>query len=430
MVKVGDMVYAWANDPAIKERGECGGAVTALLKYALETKTVDAVLAVRRGKDIYDAVPAAITDPAEMVQTAGSLHCGTLLLSKLLRDYMREEPNKKVAVPVKGCDTMGIYELAKRNQLNMDNLILIGLNCGGSVSPVMARTMIRKRFDTDPDAVVKEEIDKGQFIIETVSGEHKGISMDELEEQGFGRRSNCRRCMMKIPRQADLACGNWGVIGDKAGSATFIEVGSEKGADLLNQAVSAGAVTVEPAPEKGVEIRRKIESAMMKLAEKWRRRDFEDLGEGRERLKRILEETSRCIRCYACIENCPICYCVECSTRKPYLVPAGDVPPGPMFHLIRAAHVADSCINCGQCEELCPMEIPNARIMHALQCDLEEMFGQKPGVDMTPPLLTRVEEPAERERLAETGTDQIFDLFKDKKKKDEKTEGEKGTAEA
>ena len=40
---------------------------------------------------------------------------------------------------------------------------------------------------------------------------------------------------MKVPRQADLACGNWGVIGDKAGKATFVEVCSEKGADLLSR---------------------------------------------------------------------------------------------------------------------------------------------------------------------------------------------------
>ncbi len=52
-----------AKDAEILKKGECGGAVTALLKHALESKTVDAVLAVKKGQDIYDAVPAFITDP-------------------------------------------------------------------------------------------------------------------------------------------------------------------------------------------------------------------------------------------------------------------------------------------------------------------------------------------------------------------------------
>ena len=148
---------------------------------------VDAVLAVKKGQDIYDAVPTFITDPAEIAQTAGSLHCGTLLLSKLLKQYLDGAKDMRIAVPVKGCDTMGLYELAKRNQVNLDNVLMVGLNCGGSVSPVAARKMIAEKFGVNPDDVVKEEIDKGQFIIQTKDGQHKGISMDEQ----IGRAS-CR----------------------------------------------------------------------------------------------------------------------------------------------------------------------------------------------------------------------------------------------
>jgi len=412
MVAKGDMVYAWTTSPDIAKVAECGGAVTGLLKFALENKIVDAVLAVKKGVDLYDAVPTIITDPAEIGQTAGSLHCGTLLLAKLVKKYLDGAENMRLGVTVKGCDAMGLYELAKRNQVNLDNLLMIGVNCGGSVSPVAARRMIAQKFGVDPNDVVKEEIDKGQFIIVTKDGQHKGISMDELEEEGFGRRSNCRRCKMKVPRQADLACGNWGVIGDKAGKATFVEVCSEKGANLLDAAVKAGAIASEPANPKGIEIRGKVENAMLKLGDKWRARYFEALGEGKERLQTMMEDSSRCTKCYACIENCPICYCVECSTKKPYLVPPGVLPVPFMFHLIRYAHVADSCVNCGQCEETCPMEIANSLYMHALQVDMERMFGHTPGVNMDLPVLALVEEKAERQRLFDTGSDQIYDVFK------------------
>ena len=412
MVAKGDMVYAWTTSPDIAKVAECGGAVTGLLKFALENDIVDGVLAVKKGVDLYDAVPTLITDPAEIAQTAGSLHCGTLLLSKLIKKYLGGAEDMRLAVTVKGCDAMGIYELAKRNQVNLDNLLLIGVNCGGTVSPVLARKMIREKFEVDPDDVVKEEIDKGQFIIVTKDGQHKGISMDELEDAGYGRRSNCRRCKMKIPRQADLACGNWGVIGDKAGKATFVEVCSEKGADLLNRAAKAGAIATGPANPKGIEIRGKVENAMLKLGDKWRARYFESLGDGKERLQKIMEDSSRCTKCYACIENCPICYCIDCSTKKDYLVEPGVIPPPFMFHLIRYAHVSDSCVNCGQCEETCPMEIANSLYMHALQTDMEKMFGHTPGVNMDLPVLALVEEQAERQRLFETGSDQIYNVFK------------------
>jgi len=413
MAAKGDMIYAWAKDADILKKGECGGAVTALLKYALESKTVDAVLAVKKGQDVYDAVPAFITDPAEIASTAGSLHCGTLLLPKILKKYTDGAKNLKIAVTCKGCDVMAFYELAKRNQVNLDNIVMIGVNCGGSVSPVAARKMISEKFGVDPNLVHKEEIDKGQFIIEYEGG-HKGIKIDELEEEGYGRRSNCRRCKMKVPRGADLACGNWGVIGDKAGKATFIEVCSEKGANLVTAAASKGAIETAAADAKGIEIRGKVEKAMLKLGDEWRHRDFTGLGTGKDRLKTIMDESSRCIKCYACVENCPICYCVECSTKKPWYVTPGMVPPGFMFHLIRFAHVSDSCINCGQCEELCSMDIRNALFMHAQQVEIEKMFNHTPGLDMTPPIHALAEERVERARLDATGTDSIYEnIFSD-----------------
>jgi formate dehydrogenase (coenzyme F420) beta subunit len=407
MAKKGDMLYAWTNDADIKKKAELGGAVTGLWKYALESKMVDAILAVKKGVDVYDAVPTLITDPDQLAGTAGSLHCGTLLNAKLVKKYLDGASDMKIGVTVKGCDAMGFYELAKRQQLNLDNIILIGVNCGGSVSPVLARKMIAEKYGVDPNTVHKEEIDKGQFIIEYEGG-HKGISVDELEEHGFGRRTNCRRCKMKVPRQTDLACGNWGVIGDKAGKATFVEVCSEKGANLVSGAVKAGIIATEPANPKGLDIRGKVEGAMLKLGDKWRKKDFEALGEGKDRLKKIMAETSRCIKCYACIENCPICYCVECSTKNPAYVPKGELPVNFMFHLIRFAHIADSCVNCGQCEENCPAEIPNALFMHSQQVELEKMFGHTPGVSMELPLMAMANEREERARLSNTGSDMIY----------------------
>jgi formate dehydrogenase subunit beta len=349
-----------------------------------------------------------ITDPTKLKDTAGSLHCGTLLLPKLVKKYLGGATDKKIGVTVKGCDMMGFYELAKRKQINLDNVIMIGVNCGGSVSPVLARKMIADKYGVDPEIVHKEEIDKGQFIIEYEGG-HKGISVDELEEAGYGRRSNCRRCKLKIPRQADLACGNWGVIGPRAGKATFVEVCSEKGATLVSGAIKSGILVTEAANPKGLEIRGKVEGAMLKLGDKWRKKDFEGLGEGKERLKKIMQETSRCTKCYGCIDQCPICYCVDCTTKNPAMVPPGQIPVNFMFHLIRFAHIADSCVNCGQCEEVCPAEIPNALFMHAQQAELEKMFGHVPGVNMELPLLAMVEEKEERARLQNTGSDMIYE---------------------
>ena len=409
MVKKGDMLYAWTNDADIQKKAELGGAVTTLWKYALESKTVDAMLAVTKGVDLYDAKPIVITDAKHLVKTAGSLHCGTLLMPKLIKKYLGGAGTTKIGVTVKGCDAMAFYELAKRKQINLDKIIMIGVNCGGSVSPVPARRMITDKYGVDPNIVHKEEIDKGQFIIEFEGG-HKGISIDELEEAGYGRRTNCRRCKMKVPRQADLACGNWGVIGPKAGKATFVEVCSEKGCKPGFGCGKEGSPchrsskpqgTGDPGKSRGCHAQARREMAQEGFRRAWR---------GQDRLKKIMDETSRCIKCYSSIiDQCPICYCVDCTTKNPVYVKPGELPASFMFHLIRFAHIADSCVNCGQCEELCPADIPNALFMHAQQVELEKMFGHVPGVNMELPLMAYVEEKQERARLANTGSDMIYE---------------------
>ncbi|MFH0966551.1 MAG: Coenzyme F420 hydrogenase/dehydrogenase, beta subunit C-terminal domain [Methanobacteriota archaeon] len=377
MAAKGDLLYAWTTDSTLAGKAECGGAVTGLLRYALENKIVDAVVAVRKGYDLYDAVPVAITDPKALDQTAGSLHCGTLLMSTFIKKYLDGAKTMKIGVVVKGCDLMGLLEEAKRNEIDLNNLVMIGVNCGGSVSPIKARKMIKEKYGVDPDKVTKEEIDKGEFIIEYEGG-HKGIKMDELEDEGYGRRTNCRRCKLKIPRQADIACGNWGVIGEKAGNATFIEICSEKGADLVSKAVAAKKLETCAANPKGIEIRGKTEGAMLKLGEKWRKKDFTGL---RDNLWDIINtETSRCIKCYSCIEKCPVCSATAFEDREESLmVRRGFLPADPMFHLRRFAHISDSCINCGQCEELCPMEIPLALFSHAIRVETDNAFEPKLG---------------------------------------------------
>jgi formate dehydrogenase subunit beta len=151
---------------------------------------------------------------------------------------------------------------------------------------------------------------------------------------------------------------------------------------LFDAAQKAGAIDSCAPEAKGLEIRGKIENVMIKMGQKNQEKQLTEAGHG---LANYMEAASRCIKCYGCIENCPICSCAECSTKNPQLVRPGIIPPDFMFQMIRFAHIAHSCINCGQCSELCPMDIPNSLYMHVQQLEYQKMFGYKPGYDMTLP---------------------------------------------
>jgi ferredoxin len=104
------------------------------------------------------------------------------------------------------------------------------------------------------------------------------------------------------------------------------------------------------------------------------------------------EVFSRCIRCNACREACPMCYCKTCifDQDKPRWIGAGaDFSDIALYHLIRAFHMAGRCTECGACERACPMGI-DVRLLALKMCaEVEDLFGYRPGeaVD-TPPVLS------------------------------------------
>jgi ferredoxin len=93
-------------------------------------------------------------------------------------------------------------------------------------------------------------------------------------------------------------------------------------------------------------------------------------------------ELSRCVKCYACRQSCPMCYCPQCTMdcNRPQWVPVPSHGLGNFeYHLVRAMHLAGRCVECGECGRACPAGIP----VHLLTVFAEEssarQFGQRAG---------------------------------------------------
>ncbi len=159
MISVHDMFYATTNDDDIKMKAQNGGAVTTLMKFALESKMVDAVLVVVKGADIYDGVPTLITRPDDVIKSAGSLHAAHISMGKFIAEYLDGARNMRIAVSVKPCDARALVALGEMGKVNLDNIIMIGLNCGGTVRPIRSRESI-SGGDGSMEEIVEEELNQ------------------------------------------------------------------------------------------------------------------------------------------------------------------------------------------------------------------------------------------------------------------------------
>ncbi|MCX6150449.1 MAG: 4Fe-4S dicluster domain-containing protein [Ignavibacteriales bacterium] len=104
-----------------------------------------------------------------------------------------------------------------------------------------------------------------------------------------------------------------------------------------------------------------------------------------------MKEFDKCVRCYACRQACPLCYCEQCIVDKtqPRWIESSAHQVGNLsWHFIRAFHLAGRCIGCGECERVCHQNIPLGLLNMKMAKEIFEEYGYVAGVDAEakPPL--------------------------------------------
>ena len=228
---------------------------------------------------------------------------------------------EKIGIVAKGCDSRNIVTHILENKIKREQLYIIGVPCQGMID--------RRRVSAMFGSEISEVREDGDTLIVKGLGGEKAFKRSEVMQ------ANCTICIHRNP-----------VIYDEL-VAELVE--EQKEVDRYTDVRRIETMT----PEK-----------------KWA--FFEEM-------------LDTCIRCYACRNACPLCYCPTCfvDEHRPQWVGKSQDPIDiRTFHFLRAYHCAGRCTDCGACERACPVGIPMRQFTKKLEKDCLELFDWEAGMTL------------------------------------------------
>lgn len=285
--------------------------------------TVQKVIGWAAGDFSYDMTPAVFTSAAEIEENfVYDDFCGANV-SKYVMKEQQKEPDAKILVFLKPCDTCSFNQLAAEHRVNRENVYVIGIQCDGKADV----TKIKSR---GIDGITGIESDGENYVVKTIYGDETVKKNDVMAER-------CLSCKSKKLMVYDEIIGEDGENITDCGRFDMVE--------------KLEAMTAE------------------------------------ERFAFWQGELSRCIRCNACRNVCPACTCETCvfDNQNSGIAQkaAADSFEEKMFHIIRAYHVAGRCTDCGECSRVCPENIPLHLLNRKFIKDMNELYGTRQAGEST-----------------------------------------------
>lgn len=273
-----------------------------------------------------------------------------------LRVAMQAEPERRWLAVLRPCEQRAVVELAKRQELNLDRLILVGVDCLSTFDPEFV-AVGAARNPGDPAWLTRHALrlaQAGQVV-------------------PSGARLACRLCERPAPdyRAANILIGLVGVKTDELILILADEVDDHR--------LALESVTTRPATEREAVEREVTLWRLMERRKEAADRLLEELGLSDAYPGVIFGYMHRCTLCGECIDACP----QSSDSLRTALAKGREAF---IEVLLNESLRLASCSGCGACQLHCPEGIPLCAISRAMSRQIQQRMHYVPGRDVREPL--------------------------------------------
>jgi formate dehydrogenase subunit beta len=314
------------------------------------------------------ATMALVSNPEKLAEAAPLLPAMGVNSSSIVAEIARDaSPSAKVGLFLRPCELRAVVELVKLKQVAPESLVLVGVDCPGTYKAAGFRNVRGKDADFD-NKHVREQ-----------SGYADNVNF----------RTGCQLCEFPKPLVFDL---NVGFIGMDVDAGLWVEAATDKGKVLLEGV----ELEAQDEPEKRKKSLESLSASRRAVAAK----RIEELDKAVMGPEKLVEYFADCLNCHNCMKVCPVCYCRECffdsdtfqrdigeHVRVSLRKGATRMPSETLlFHLTRMNHMMASCVQCGICEDSCPVTIGLATLFKKVSQNAQKEFDYVSGRSLDEPL--------------------------------------------
>ncbi|MBI5206937.1 MAG: 4Fe-4S ferredoxin, partial [Candidatus Firestonebacteria bacterium] len=239
-----------------------------------EENKITCFIGYEQGSLSYKTRPCFITRKEEVNRLVFNSFC-----INNLSIYLEQYKDKKIGILATPCTLRSIIALKQGNQVILENIYILGVNCPGMIDP-------EKINDLHFWEIKSIEENNDKVIINTGEGKHEIIKSSVFYDK-------CQNCNHKLP------C-------------------------FYNELLGEEQVNKESCIDEYASVR---ELEKLPIDERWEYWE---------------KEFQKCIRCYACRNVCPVCYCKECVVDKTipqWISKINQSSINEYYNLMRVLHV-------------------------------------------------------------------------------------------
>ncbi len=342
------------------QKDEMNQKLAAFFQGILENGAVDAVLA-PMAQNKHGVRLTLVTSTAHTAAVDPFAPVAAVSGAKIASALTARPSGRKVAIVLRPCEIRAVVELAKLKQVNLDDVLLIGMDCLG-------------RYENTDFAKFQEQGGTSESFLENAQA-------GKTSTADFDIIGACKICEFPTADNVDMRLCALGA----GHGEVFVEAVTAKG----EQALEKSGLKSDEAPAG----RREAVKQLIAVRTAARDKKFAEIRAEVNSFEALADKLAACVNCYNCRVACPVCYCKECVFVTDTFRHGGEqfmmwadqsgmlkLPNDTLFyHLTRMTHMSLFCVGCGQCTSACPNGLDLMPLFRACADKTQARFSYQPG---------------------------------------------------